>query len=123
MPSASDEAALSLIRAVSRDLVTRMARDPMIGFAFAGVDLARLAELEYQHASRTLGFDVPYEGRPLEAAHFPRRIFGGQFDRRMVLLREILAEREVPAPLRDAWLAHAAAQRERVVARGAPDCA
>jgi hypothetical protein len=41
----------------------------------------------------------------------------------MVLLREILAEREVPAPLRDAWLAHAAAQRERVVARGAPDCA
>jgi truncated hemoglobin YjbI len=106
VPSASDEAALSLIRAVSRDLVTRMARDPMIGFAFAGVDLARLAE-----------------GRPLEAAHFPRRIFGGQFDRRMVLLREILAEREVPAPLRDAWLAHAAAQRERVVARGAPDCA
>lgn len=119
----SERATLSLIRAVSEELVARMAKDLMIGFFFAKVDLARLAELEYQHAARALGFEVSYEGRPLEAAHFPRRIFGGQFDRRMVILREVLAKHAVPAELTDAWLAHTAAQRDRVVVRGAPDCA
>jgi truncated hemoglobin YjbI len=119
----SERATLSLIRAVSDELVARMAKDLMIGFFFAKVDLVRLAELEYQHAARSLGFEVPYEGRPLEAAHFPRRIFGGQFDRRMVILREVLAKHAVPAEQRDAWLSHAEAQRDRVVVTGAPDCA
>lgn len=123
VPSQSERESLALIRAVSDELVARMSRDLMIGFFFAKVDLARLAELEYQHAARTLGFEVPYEGRPLEAAHFPRRIFGGQFDRRMVILRELLAKHAVPASLADAWLTHAEAQRDRIVARGAPDCA
>lgn len=123
VPSQSERESLALIRAVSDELVARMSRDLMIGFFFAKVDLARLAELEYQHAARTLGFEVPYEGRPLEAAHFPRRIFGGQFDRRMVILRELLAKHAVPTSLADAWLTHAEAQRDRIVARGAPDCA
>jgi truncated hemoglobin YjbI len=119
----TDEASLALIRAVAEELVARMARDPMIGFFFAKVDLRRLAELEYQHAARSLGFEVQYEGRPLEAAHFPRRIFGGQFDRRVMILRAVLARHHAPATLRDAWIAHTEAQRDRVVARGAPDCA
>lgn len=122
-PSRDEREILALIRTVSEELVAKMADDLMIGFFFAKVDLARLAELEHQHAARTLGFEVPYEGRPLEAAHFPRRIFGGQFDRRMVILRELLAKHAVPVELRDAWLAHAEAQRDRVVVRGAPDCA
>ncbi|MFO0715186.1 MAG: hypothetical protein U0353_35440 [Sandaracinus sp.] len=114
---------LVAIRAVTRELVDRMARDLMIGFFFVKVDPTRLAELEYQHAARTLGFEVPYEGRPLEAAHFPRRIFGGQFDRRMVILREVLAKHDELSPaLRDAWLARSAEERDRVVVRGAPDC-
>jgi hypothetical protein len=41
----------------------------------------------------------------------------------MVILREVLAKHAVPAELTDAWLAHTAAQRDRVVVRGAPDCA
>ncbi len=120
VPSESERESLALIRAVSEEVVARMASDLMIGFFFAKVDLARLVELEYQHAAHALGFEVPYEGRPLEAAHFPRRIFGGQFDRRMVIFREVLAKHGVPEPLRARWLAHAEAQRERVVVPGTP---
>lgn len=124
MDTASTSTLLPLddIRAITRDLVTRMSKDMMIGFFFAKVDLERLAELEHQHAARLLGHDVAYEGRPLEAAHFPRRIFGGQFDRRVVLLRETLARHDVPDAVRDHWLAHTEAQRDRIVQVGAADC-
>jgi len=113
---------VALVRAVTRELVRRMAKDLMIGFFFAKTDLERLAELEHQHAARALGLDVSYEGRPLDAVHHPRRIFGGQFDRRMVILREVLEQQGAPAELRDAWLAHTAAQRDRIVQQGAADC-
>ena len=94
----------------------------MIGFFFAKTDLERLAELEHQHAARALGLEITYEGRPLDAVHHPRRIFGGQFDRRMVILREVLEQQSVPTELRDRWLAHAAEQRDQVVQQGAADC-
>lgn len=103
------------VRAITRELVARMSKDILIGFFFAKVDLERLAELEYQHAAAFLGGPVRYEGRSLEAAHQPRRIFGGQFDRRVVILGEVLARHGVPADLREAWLAHTRAQRDRVV--------
>lgn len=112
----------ALVREVTRELVQRMARDMMIGFFFAKTDLARLAELEHQHAARALGLEVAYEGRPLDVVHHPRRIFGGQFDRRMVILRECLERHDVPPELRERWLAHAAAQRDRIVEKGAADC-
>lgn len=120
--TAADPTLEPTIREVTRELVRRMAKDPMIGFFFAKTDLDRLAELERQHAARALGLDVPYEGRPLDAVHHPRRIFGGQFDRRMVILREVLERHGAAAELRDRWLAHAAAQRDRIVEKGAADC-
>jgi hemoglobin len=104
------------VRAITRELVERMSKDLLIGFFFAKVDLARLAELEYQHAAAFLGAPIRYEGRPLDRVHQPRRIFGGQFDRRVVILGEILAAYQVPEDIREAWLAHTRAQRPLVVA-------
>ncbi len=121
-PSETSPPSLELVRAVTAELVERMARDVMIGFFFAKVDLARLAELECQHAARTLGLEVTYEGRPLESAHHPRRIFGGQFDRRMVILAEVLARHDVPPAVRAAWLERARAERARIVVEGAAEC-
>lgn len=112
----------TVVRAVTRELVARMARDPMIGFFFARADLERLADLEYQHAARALGLPVRYEGRSLEAVHYPKRIFGGQFDRRLVILRGCLERHGLPEPVRARWLEHEASLRDRIVRPGAPDC-
>jgi hemoglobin len=98
-----------------------MAADPMIGFYFAKVDLERLRALEFQHAAELLGGPVHYEGRPLRAAHAPRRIAGGHFGRRTTLLRQLLAEHAVPASVAEAWLAATEALRDEIVSPR-PDC-
>lgn len=118
----SEQITQAQVRAITTDLVGRLTSDMMIGFFFAKVDRARLAELEFQHAARALGLGVAYEGRPLEAAHYPRRIFGGQFDRRMTILKEVLAAHGVDDDARTRWLEHDAALRDRIVVPGAADC-
>ncbi|GAB4195996.1 MAG: hypothetical protein OHK0013_02790 [Sandaracinaceae bacterium] len=117
-PRAFERLGEDVVRAITRDLVARMSKDLLIGFFFAKADLERLAELEYQHAAAFLGAPVRYEGRPLDRVHHPRRIFGGQFDRRLVILGEVLAAHHVPEDIRDAWLAHTRSQRALVVAPG-----
>jgi truncated hemoglobin YjbI len=109
------------LRAITDELVERMAADPMIGFHFARVDLARLREFEYQHAAELLGGPVHYAGRPLSSAHAPHRIAGGHFGRRTVLLRQILERHGVPPVVRDHWLAQTEALRGEIVGNR-PDC-
>ncbi len=94
-----------VLRAVIDAFVTKLSSDPMIGFFFASVNLTRLKELEFQHAAEFLGGPYTYKGRPLNKAHAPHRIMGGQFARRLVILRETLHEQGVPEAVVEAWLA------------------
>lgn len=116
-----DELGEARLRAITGELVERMAADVMIGFHFARVDLGRLREMEYQHAAELLGGPVQYCGRPLRAAHAPHRIAGGHFGRRSQLLRQILERHEVPEAVRDHWLAETEALRDDIVGNR-PDC-
>ncbi|MCS6856145.1 MAG: hypothetical protein NZM37_00395 [Sandaracinaceae bacterium] len=111
----SREETLKLLRELSHALVQRMAKDPMIGFYFAHTDLERLARLEFQHLARLFGFDIPYEGRPLEEVHYPRRIFEGHFHRRLVLLKEVLEELGAPSEIRKHWLEMSLKEKDRIV--------
>lgn len=104
------------VRAIVRELVERMARDPMIGFFFARSDLERLAEREYELAAGMLGADVPYLGKPLREAHAAHRIFDGQFARRREILRQLLVAHSVPEDVREEWLSHVDASRDQIVA-------
>jgi truncated hemoglobin YjbI len=94
------------LRNIIHDFVNKMASDVMIGFFFTSVNLTRLKELEFQHASAFLGGPHTYKGRPLTQAHAPHPIMGGHFARRLVLLRETLQEHAVPVSIIEAWLAH-----------------
>ncbi|MBI5607932.1 MAG: group 1 truncated hemoglobin [Deltaproteobacteria bacterium] len=91
---------------VMADFVARLARDPMIGFFFVGVDLQRLVQFELQFAARALGAEVAYEGRPLRQAHQKHRIADGQFNRRRELLRQTLRDHQVPQAACDALIEH-----------------
>ncbi len=99
--------------------VERVCDDVMIGFFFAGVDRTRLKQLELQHAARLLGADLPYEGRPLREAHARHRIMGGQFARRTQILRQVLAEHDVPPHIREHWLR--GVEKLRALVTGQPD--
>ncbi len=94
------------VRAIVDDFIDRCFADTMIGFLFARAESSRIKRHEFEHAARFLGADVEYAGRPLNEAHGPHRILGGQFDRRRQLLIETLDDHDVPAEIRDTWIAH-----------------
>lgn len=116
-----DELGEARLRAITDELVERMAADVMIGFHFARIDLERLREMEYRHAAELLGGPVAYTGRPLRAAHGPHRIAGGHFGRRTQLLRQILERHGVPPAVQAHWLAETEALRDEIVGNR-PDC-
>jgi hemoglobin len=96
------------LREIIDAFIDRVFGDRMIGFFFRDVDPRRLKEMEFQLTARFLGADIEYRGRPLDQAHARHPIMGGQFARRLEILRETLEAFEVPGPVRDAWLAHTA---------------
>lgn len=102
------------LRAIIDDFVDRCFDDMMIGFLFRNAKRERVKRFEHEHAAEWLGAGVKYSGRSLEAAHRVHRILGGQFARRLQILREVLDEHGVPADVRDAWLAHQESLRDRV---------
>lgn len=91
---------------IVRRFVDRVFDDVMIGFHFRDADRSTIAALETQFAARHLGGRVEYQGRPLAEAHAPHPITGGQFHRRMQILREVLAEAGAPEDLIERWVQH-----------------
>jgi truncated hemoglobin YjbI len=96
----------SKLRAIVDDFVDRCFDDTMIGFMFQRADRDRIKRFEYQHAAEHLGGPTRYEGRPLDEAHGPHRIFGGQFSRRRQILIETLRDHDVANDVVEAWIAH-----------------
>ncbi len=111
-----------VLRRIVDHFVDRCFDDTMIGFHFRSASRARIKELEYQHAAEHLGADVEYGGRPLEVAHGPHPILGGQFARRLTILREEIDAAGVPADIRDRWLAHQESLRPLVTADPDSNC-
>ena len=111
------------LRRIIDDFVARTTSDVMIGFFFARVDRARLAQREYEHAAEHLGGGVVYGGRPLRAAHAAHRIFGGHFARRRELLRQTLVAHGAPDDVIGEWLAHVDSLRSEITPDAASECA
>ncbi|HWP58428.1 MAG TPA: group 1 truncated hemoglobin [Candidatus Acidoferrales bacterium] len=110
------------LRAIIDVFIDRVFADPMIGFFFRDANKARLKELEYQLTASFLGAEVSYRGRPLDQAHAKHPIMGGQFMRRMQILRETLDEFAVPEEVRSAWLEHTESLRPLITRDAGSDC-
>ena len=81
------------LRAVLTDFYRRVFGDVMIGFMFRGKDRQHLIDREYELTAALLGAPgVAYTGRPMRVAHAQHAIFGGQFERRLQILRETLRD-------------------------------
>jgi hemoglobin len=110
------------LRRVIDVFIDRVFADPMIGFFFRKANKARIKEMEFQLTANFLGADVSYQGRPLDEVHAPHPIMGGQFMRRLQILRETLEELGIPAEVRQAWLSHTERLRPLITRDAGSDC-
>ena len=110
------------LRALLEEFYDRVMADAMIGFFFKGKSKARLVEKELELALRILGGDVEYTGRPLREAHSSHRIMGGQFGRRLQILRECMADFELPEPVQRAWVEHTKSLIGEITADAINEC-
>lgn len=111
-----------VLRLIVDDFVDRCFDDLMIGFLFQRADRTRIKRFEYQHAAEHLGGPITYEGRPLDQAHGPHRIFGGQFARRRQILIDTLRDHQVPEPIIDAWVSHQETLRSLITKDAGSSC-
>ncbi len=102
--------------------IERVFDDRMIGFFFRNVDKARIKEMEYQLTAKFLGAEIEYKGMPLDEVHAKHPIMGGQFMRRLQILRETLEFYKVPDEVRDAWLSHTEGLRPLITQDAGSDC-
>ncbi len=110
------------LRQIIDAFIDQVFEDRMIGFFFRGADKKRIKEMEYQLTARFLGADVEYQGRPLKEAHAKHPIMGGQFARRLQILRETLDSFAVPENVRQAWLEHTESLRPLITKDRGSDC-
>jgi truncated hemoglobin YjbI len=111
-----------VLRTVVSTFVDRMRSDPMIGFFFRSVDTRRIKDKEYELAAEHLGGPVAYSGRPLDVAHARHRIMGGQFARRVAILRRTLIEADVPPRVVDHWIEHTERLRPLITGDALGEC-
>jgi truncated hemoglobin YjbI len=106
------------LRRVIEDFYDRVFDDAMIGFLFTGKDKQRLIDKEWELAAQMLGAPgVRYTGRPIREAHAASPIMGGHFDRRLQILKDVMADHDVDAEVRDAWVAHTNSLRSHVTSQ------
>jgi truncated hemoglobin YjbI len=110
------------LRQIVDVFIDRVFADRMIGFFFRDANRQRIKEMEYQLIAQYLGAPIVYQGRPLAEAHGKHPIMGGQFMRRMQILRETLEEFKVAPEIRDAWLAHTEKLRPLITRDSGSDC-
>jgi len=110
------------LRQIMDAFIDRVFADRMISFFFRNADKKRIKEMEFQLTARFLGANVEYKGRPLDQVHAKHPIMGGQFARRIQILRETLESYEVPQHIQDAWIQHSESLRPLITRDAGSDC-
>jgi len=110
------------LRAIINRFVDRIFDDLMIGYLFRAADRERVKAKEFEFAARHLGAAVEYTGRPLNEAHRAHRITGGQFMRRLQILKETLAEFHVPPEVSARWIDHTLSLQAQITDNALDQC-
>lgn len=111
-----------VLRALIDRFVDRLFDDLMIGYLFRSADRTRVKAKEYEFAARHLGAEVAYTGRPLTDAHRAHRITGGQFMRRLQILKDTLAEFQAPIAVVEHWVLHTLSLQTEITDNALDQC-
>jgi truncated hemoglobin YjbI len=103
------------------DFYREMSRDVMIGFFFDGKDLAATSKRQGEFLLMAAGIEPAYSGKGPATAHtgLPP-ILPGHFDRRITILRDLLARKGLSAEHIRIWTEFEEAFRAVVVRRTHP---
>src|SRR4051812_40430030 len=112
----------AVLRAIIDRFVDRLFDDLMIGYLFRAADRDRVKAKEYEFAARHLGAEVAYTGRAIDQAHRAHRITGGQFMRRLQILKETLAAFQVPPEVSEHWVRHTLSLQSEITEGALDQC-
>jgi truncated hemoglobin YjbI len=104
-PGLYDQIGHAFIQKAVAEFYIRAFADVMIGHFFFKSDINHITEQQIAFVSAMLGGPSLYQGKPLKLAHKPFQIRLVHFNRRQVLMREVLNDLQLDPELRDAWLA------------------
>ena len=105
--------------AISR-FYDRAFADLFIGFMFVKFDKQQLIQSQTAFASAMLGGPKLYKGKSLKKAHQKLPLKNPHFDRRQVLMREVLEELELDQKLIDQWMALEESLRPLIISDKGP---
>ncbi len=111
-----------VLRLVIEDFYDRVFPDAMIGFFFKGLSKSSLVQFELEFAMGFLGADTLYTGRPIREAHAKHPIMGGQFNRRLQILKETMADHKLPEAVQAHWIEHTLALRGEITPNVEGEC-
>lgn len=82
-----------------------MQKDVMIGFFFAGKDIDKIAQMQKAFILKVAGLSKEYPGKLPNHAHLNLPpILRGHFDRRLVILKQVLTDQGVSSETTQIWL-------------------
>ena len=114
--AASIESAKTRLHQILHRFYERMGADTMLGFFFAGKDLALIAENQARFLLRAMGVEPSYSGKAPATAHLALPpILSGHFDRRLRLLEETLKAEGLPSAFIQTWVQFEGLFRESIV--------
>lgn len=100
-----DQLGHAFISKAVAEFYVRAFADVMIGHFFFKSDITHITNQQIAFVSAMLGGPSNYSGKPLKLAHKPFLIRPVHFNRRQVLMRDVLNDLGLEPKLRDAWLA------------------
>ena len=100
-----DQIGHAFITKAVAEFYKRAFADVMIGHFFFKSDINHITTQQIAFVSAMLGGPSTYQGKPLKHAHKPFLIRPAHFNRRQVLMREVLNDLCLDDELTDAWLA------------------
>lgn len=104
-----------------RDFYTRAFSDPLISHFFFNSSLEDLVSAQINFFSILMGSkDHKYEGPSIKKAHHKIPIKKVHFDRRLVLLREVLVKQKLSTTHIDSWVGLEESFRNKIITDPSP---
>ena len=96
----------------------RMSKDVLIGYFFANQDLSHIALMQSQFLLKAAGISNEFNGKGPASAHLHLPpIYEGHFDRRLVILREVLQEQGLKPEQIEQWVQFEESFRKMIVVK------
>jgi truncated hemoglobin YjbI len=116
-----EQGANERIRTILAKFYKIMSADTMLGFFFHGKNLSHIVEQQSLFLLRAMGAAVSFTGLPPSKAHSKiPPILKGHFDRRLLILRDLLQSEELSAEAVETWIAFENQFRKVIVKEEGP---